>query len=255
MPAQEFSFEPKGPIRLQVAWGSFWKEIVVVLDGKKIDTFSGQKALIDGREYVLEDGTELKIRLKKSILGQELLVTRDGKPLPGSSADPVVKANTTTVLVFFMAFWNIVFGGLGWYIYNRNAPEAVPYQIALIVEGVLFIGLGLLIRKRSLPALAAVMVVFVADTAYTVMSASQAGQQPSMFRLLLQALILYYLYQGWQAFRELRADPTLERSLDTALQLPSEPAQEDAQLGDFQQPESDAIDQNTDQDTHQNIQR
>lgn len=202
MPGQVFSFEPNGPKRLEITWGAFWKDITIKVDDEVLEVFSGQKEFIRGREYTLKDGSNLKLNLKSSLLGQEILVSRNGKPLPGSAADPESRLKATTVLVFFIAFWNIIFGIIGYFMNRESNPQAVPYQFSLIIQGLIFIGLGFLVRKRKMIGIVLAMLIFAADSIYSALITINAGQQPYIFRVLLQAMILYYLYLGFKALRE-----------------------------------------------------
>ena len=75
-----------------------------------------------------------------------------------------------------------------------------------LIYGAAFLVLGLLVRKRSIPALAIAMIILLADTVFhvylvTLMDASDAGR--ALWGLVFRGLLLLWMWPGVAAIREL----------------------------------------------------
>ena len=205
MPKQDYAFEPNGPRRLEISWGMFWKNIIIRLDGKELDTFAGQNEFRQGKEYKLDDGSVLSIRLVNSLMGQDMQVTRNGKPLPGTMQDPATRIRSSFVLLYFVGGWKILFGILGLAM-NGVDFNVVSRNFIDIFVGLVFILLATLVRRRSMIALIAGIALFAGDALYTAYTLYQTGQQQNVFSLLIQAFLIYYLYQGVGAIKKEREE-------------------------------------------------
>ena len=205
MPKQDYAFEPNGPRRLEISWGMFWKNIIIRLDGEELDTFAGQNEFRQGKEYKLDDGSVLSIRLVNSLMGQDMQVTRNGKPLPGTMQDPATRIRSSFVLLYFVGGWKILEGILGLAM-NGVDFSVVSRNFIDIFVGLVFILLATLVRRRSMIALIAGIALFAGDALYTAYTLYQAGQQQNVFNLLIQAFLIYYLYQGVGAIKKEREE-------------------------------------------------
>lgn len=205
MPKQDYSFEPNGPRRLEISWGMFWKNIIIRLDGEELDTFATQNEFRQGKEYKLDDGSVLAVRLVNSLMGQDVQVTRNGKPLPGTMQDPATRIRSSFVLLYFVGGWKILFGILGLAM-NGVDFSVVGRNFIDIFVGLVFILLATLVRRRSMIALIAGIALFAGDALYTAYTLYQAGQQQNVFSLLIQAFLIYYLYQGVGAIKKEREE-------------------------------------------------
>ena len=206
MPKQDFVFEPNGPRRLEISWGMFWKNIVIRLDGEELDTFATQNEFRQGREYKLDDGSVLAIRLVNSLMGQNVQVTRNGKPLPGTMQHPETRIRSSFVLLYFIGGYKILFGIIGLAL-NGVDFSVLSRNFIDIFIGLVFILLATLVRRRSVIALIAGIALFAGDALYSVYTLYQAGQQQNLlFNLLIQVFLIYYLYQGVGAIKKERAE-------------------------------------------------
>lgn len=202
MPKQDFVFEPNGPRRLEISWGMFWKNIVIRLDGEELDTFATQNEFRQGREYKLDDGSVLAIRLVNSLMGQNVQVTRNGKPLPGTMQHPETRIRSSFVLLYFIGGYKILFGIIGLAL-NGVDFSVLSRNFIDIFIGLVFILLATLVRRRSVIALIAGIALFAGDALYSVYTLYQAGQQQNLlFNLLIQVFLIYYLYQGVGAIKK-----------------------------------------------------
>lgn len=206
MPKQDFVFEPNGPRRLEISWGMFWKNIVIRLDGEELDTFATQNEFRQGREYKLDDGSVLAIRLVNSLMGQNVQVTRNGKPLPGTMQHPETRIRSSFVLLYFIGGYKILFGIIGLAL-NGVDFSVLSRNFIDIFIGLVFILLATLVRRRSVIALIAGIALFAGDALYSVYTLYQAGQQQNLlFNLLIQVFLIYYLYQGVGAIKKEREE-------------------------------------------------
>ena len=76
------------------------------------------------------------------------------------------------------------------------------YSIGL---GVVFIILGFMVRRHSLPALYAGIVLYAVDTVLGLVLVAQSGGTPGIFNILFRGLIFMPLVQGVGALRTLKA--------------------------------------------------
>lgn len=205
MPKQEFAFEQNGPKRLEISWGMFWKNITLRLDGKELDSIATQMEFRQGKEYRLPDGTTLNVKLANSMLGQDIQVTRNGKPLPGSAQHPEARIRASYTLLYFIGGWKILFGILGVFV-NGLVLTQFNFETISLLLGVVFIFLASMVRKRSLPALIAGILLFAADAIYGAYAIYQAGNQPNVFTLVIDVFLVYYLYQGVKAIQKEKTD-------------------------------------------------
>ena len=203
MPSQTFSFEPKGPRLLEVSWGAFWKNITVKYDGKLIGSMADQKELKAGREFDLPDGSRVHIQLLTSAFSVEMRVLRNGKPLPGSSADPAVRHQAAYNIIFFIAGLNVVLGVIA-----VLARSKFLYQIGIseisILFGALFGALGYFTRKGSILALWLAIILFAADGLLGIVSATTQGYNPSTAGMISRIFLLLPMIQGISAMREMK---------------------------------------------------
>ncbi|MEL7643157.1 MAG: hypothetical protein AAGU25_03510 [bacterium] len=206
MPKQDYAFELNGPRRLEISWGMFWKNIIIRLDGQELDTFANQNEFRQGKEYKLDDGSVLSVRLVNSLMGQDVQVARNGKPLPGTMQDPQTRLRSSYVLLYFIGGWKILFGILGLAVNGVDFSVLSRNFIDMFV-GLVFILMAYLVHKRlSLIALIAGIALFAGDSLYSAYTLYQAGQQQNVFSLLIQVFLVYYLYQGVRAIKKVKAE-------------------------------------------------
>lgn len=200
MPKQTYQLEPNGPARLEISWAAFWKNISVKLDGEEIGTFSSQADFQTGKRFDLPDGKKLTVRLTKSFFGSDVQISYNGKPLPGTSAHPETRIRSSYMLLYFWGGLEVLFGLL--MIFTTKNYSLSSFNMISTMLGLVYILLARMVQKRNLWALIASIVLFVGSAAYEALVATSAGQSPDMFRLLIQAFLVYYLYQGIGALKK-----------------------------------------------------
>ena len=157
-----------------------------------------------GQEFKLPDGSVLKLRLTQSLLGSELRILRNGQPIPGSASHPETTVKTAYWTLFLIGALGILFGGLslGLHVDMLGEMGITDYSIGL---GVVFIILGLMVRRHSLPALYAGIALYAVDTVLGLVLTAQSGGTPGIFNILFRGLIFMPLVQGVGAMRALKA--------------------------------------------------
>jgi hypothetical protein len=203
MPKQQLALEAGGAKRLEISWGMNFKNVSVKLDGREVGTIPDQKALKEGRSFTLDDGSSLQVQLVRSAMSQELQVLRNGKPLPGSATDPEKKLSTAYTIIFFVGGLSLVIGLLA-EIANVDFLRSLGAGWFTVVVGVIFIGLGFLVKRRIILALYAAIVLYALDLGLLVMTAvSVPGGRPPVSGIVLHVIFLIFMYQGVGALQEL----------------------------------------------------
>ena len=204
MPVQTYTLDPDNPKRLDISYKMFWRGATVYLDGKEIGTAPGKRELTQGQEFKLPDGSTLKVRLTQSLLGTELQILRNGQPIPGSASHP-----ETTLKSAYWALWligaiGILFGGVarGLRVDMLGEMGIADFSIGF---GIIFIILGFLVRRRSLPALYAGIAFFAIDTVLGLVLTARSGGTPNIFNIMFRGLLFIPLVQGVGALRALKA--------------------------------------------------
>lgn len=210
MPKRTFPMRAGGPPAIELAWRGIWKDMQISHNGALLGTIPDQKALKEGRRFNLPDGRPIEVRLKTG-LNTELQVSIDGRPLPGSGADPLTKLKLAAGVIYFLGAVAIVLGlvaelaqvpmlldlGLGW------------FSVGL---GVIFLGLGYATQRRSALALAAACALVVVDLVLMVMMYVET--QRGMGGVAMRIFFLITMFSGFGAIRALKAQTGLEGAAD-----------------------------------------
>lgn len=206
MPTRKFALEQGGAKRVEISWRWFWKEIEVKLDGYVLGTIANKRELQEGRQFTLPDGSVLGMQLVRNFRSVQLQVTRNGYPLPGSDSDPNKRLGVAYGVIFFIAGLNIVLGLIATLAENSFLTTEIGVDWTNIAFGVVFLILGLLVRRRSAVALAFAIALFIAGTIWTFYAISQlmpSRTPPIGPGIFVRVLFLVAMAQGFGAIREL----------------------------------------------------
>ncbi|MCB0259253.1 MAG: hypothetical protein KDI38_08320 [Calditrichaeota bacterium] len=203
MPAEKFALETGGDERLELRWQFGWRNMRVTLDGVPVGEILTRKALREGRTVPLPDGSELYLQLDNKWLGADLLIYRDGQPLPGSVIDPRILLGNVYIVLFFIA---VLFFLLG--------AGAVLLQIDLFREwgmgmwavhySLIFFVLSVGVKKRSALALSLTVFLFLADGGLEVYYAAKYQLAPPVLGIFFRVILIIWVSQGFGAIRELQ---------------------------------------------------
>ena len=203
MPVHTYMLGPENPKRLEIVVGSFWRGATVRLDGQEIGTVPGKRELLRGQDFKLPDGSTLNVRLIQHLMGSELHILRDGRPIPGSASHPETAVRTAYWLLFLIAAVDIVFG-VAARTMHVDMLAGLGISDFSIGFGVILAILGYLVRRGSLPALYAGIAVYAADTALGLVLTAMSGGVPDMFNIILRGLMFVPLIQGVGGLRALK---------------------------------------------------
>jgi hypothetical protein len=140
MPSIKLALERGEPKRLELAWGAFWRNFVVRLDGAEIGRIAGQKELKAGQEFTLGDGSVLRVQLANSGITPELRVLRNGQPLPGSASDPMSLVRQAAQVLFFIGGISILIGLLA-ELFHWEQMRAMGAGYFTAIFGIIYLGL------------------------------------------------------------------------------------------------------------------
>ena len=226
MPDRSFALERTGPERLGVSWRGAYKELSLSFDGRPVATFDDPNELKEARRVALPDGSTLEVQVARPFLLPELLLTRDGEPVPGSAGDPVVRHAAAWQMVAAVAVLNVVVGLL---VEATGADflRGIGAGWPSVFAGLVYAVLAWLVRGRSLVALGVTVGLFVLDGILVLASATKAGGTPPVGGLVARAFFLVPMLRGFPAIREL-ARP---RRRPPPRRPPAHPAQPPAVAG------------------------
>jgi hypothetical protein len=218
MPTRKYALTKGGPLRLEIltkgTWKDSWKDVSVRLDGNEIGTIATKKLLKEGREFYLEDGSILKLRLVTRLFhlydASEIQVTLNGEPLPEANLNSLIFAYG---VIFFIGGGQLIIGSLGFIMLLSGVKMAVPSpmigMIFLLISGVIFLWLGSLVKRKSMIALITAVILYeLGDNFSSFFEILQQGNSLSfgkifgeIFGIFIEAFILVLMLQGFKAIR------------------------------------------------------
>lgn len=160
MPKQTYALEVGGENRLEISWKGIWKDTTILFDGNCVGVIPNPKALSQGQEFVLLDGSTLKVQLGKNFSGLQVL--RNGQAVHSSVSDLQKRVKNAYVTVFIIAGLNLISGllTLG---FKIEVLKQVGIGFGSIVFGVVFLVLGVFVKRRSNVALIFSIIIFALD--------------------------------------------------------------------------------------------
>jgi hypothetical protein len=212
MPSIKLALERGGAQRLQISWGAFWRNMVIRLDGAEIGRIASQKEMKAGQEFPLADGSVLRVQLANNAMAPELRVLWNGQPVPGSASDPMTLVRQAAQVLFFIASVSIVFGLLA-ELFHWEPLRAIGAGYLTTVFGLIYLGLGFLVLRRSYPALMTGLVLFALDSLAWIGMAA-AGEPARPFGAIFMRVFLFIgLVRGLGALRALRQEEATQEVL------------------------------------------
>ena len=202
MPVLRYPLEPDGSKRLELAWEGQYEKFTIKLDGHVVGQVPSRQALAAGHSLPLPDGSTLTLKTAGTALANELRVLRDGRPVPGSASDPAMRLRNTYQFIFFIAGVNLVLGALAGLGVDFLAQLGLGWGSAVI--GAVYLVLGLMVRLRSLLALLLTLLLYGLETIMAVAVPLLTTSGPNVTALLVRAVVLWFLFQGVPAIRQLQ---------------------------------------------------
>lgn len=203
MPAEKFALEKDGEERLELKWRLGWRQMRVTFDGEPVGEILTRSALREGRSFTLPDGSELQLQLDHKWLGADLLITRNGRPLPGSMIDPRILLGNVYIVLFFIAALFFVLGA-GAVLFQIDQLREWGMGMWAVHYGLIFLVLSVGVRKRSVLALSLTVFLFLADGGLEVYYAAQYQLAPPVLGIFFRVILIIWVSQGFGAIRELQ---------------------------------------------------
>jgi hypothetical protein len=201
MPKKSYAFEPGGPKRLAVEWKGLFNDFTVKVDGKQVGTITDQRALNAGEKFKLKDGSQLEVRMINSMLGSEMRILRNGKPLPDSATSVSSRLHSARVMIFIIAAIEF-FDGISYYFLNENYIKSLGISWYALYFGAFFLIMGLLMKKSPRLILWASTIVFLADAFINLWVTTNNGSQTSIFGLLVRVFFVIPMLQALRAMAD-----------------------------------------------------
>ncbi|MFH1372114.1 MAG: hypothetical protein ABII09_12630 [Planctomycetota bacterium] len=197
MPKIKYALEKGGPKRLEVSYKGNWKDFTIRLDGNVIGTVAGFEELKAGQEFILEDGSILKVKFKFPCLR----LFRNGRPL--LSYDPAQQLSYVYKIIFFFGVANLALG-LSGILLRTNLGNLPPAGLLSISVGCLFLLLGFFVMRRSLIALTIAAGILVLDMVLTIFFPPNFPRFVLIIGVIFRALVLLVMIVGFGAIKALK---------------------------------------------------
>jgi hypothetical protein len=197
MPTRKYILERGGTQRLEISWKILWKNITIRLEGKEIGSIKNQKELLAGRDFSLNDGSILKVKLIQGF-SPELQVTRDGQPLPGSDSDPFQRLSLAYKMVLFIGWLNVVL----WLIAELlkvGFLQRFGFGFGSIIVGIIFLILGFFMKRKSKYALLIAIILFFGDGILAAFFLSEQARNYVTGGIVARIFLLIPMIQGVSA--------------------------------------------------------
>ena len=121
----------------------------------------------------------------------------------GLASDPETQLKGAVLIIFFIGGINIILGLVA-FIFRVESLYAMGLGQASIITGVVFVGLGRLVRLRSSVALLAAIVMLVVDGVVAMTLPASQGLSPSVGGALARLFLILPMVQGFGAIRALK---------------------------------------------------
>ncbi len=217
MPTRRYALKRGEPKRLELISSVRWTPLTIRLDGQEVGSIQTMEQLKSGKTFLLSDGSQLRVELAK----RQLLVLRNGTPVPGSSSDPLIRLRGSYGCLFAVGGL-VALVGLGLTILaitqsadslssanetfiERYGVGILDLGIGLLVFGGVYLLLGFFVQRRSKVALGIAVGLICIDLALNSL-ALLAGNCSVIAGLPIQIGILITLWRGFDAIRELQEE-------------------------------------------------
>jgi hypothetical protein len=203
MARAKFPIAEGGEKRLQVEWGFGFKNLKVSFDGEIVGLAPTLQNVPGGVTMALPTGQQVSVALVKNLGQPEVHVLLDGEPVPGSASDPVQRAKVASGVTFFVGGLNVLLGLVG--LASGSAMlENIGIGLPSIFFGTVFITLGVFVRKASLGALWAAIILFGLDGLSSLAFVFEAGGRMPVGSIVIRILFLLIMARAIPALKELR---------------------------------------------------
>jgi hypothetical protein len=134
MPKMKYALEKGRPKRLEISFKGNWKDFTILLDGNVIGTIGDIENLKTGKEFTLEDGSTLKVRLTRGFIFPHLQIYKDDWPVHSQGIKPEQLLSYVYKLIFLFGGMNLAFG-LSGILFHTSLGNLPPAGLISIVIG------------------------------------------------------------------------------------------------------------------------
>ena len=195
-----YALEPGGPKRLTIDTHFAWKDSVVKFDGVEVGRIADMNALQKGLDFTLPDGSALHIQYTYKVLYNEMILTRNGKNLPGSQGDPLQRLKGAYGVLYFVGGFSILLGIIS--IFSELLQQIGASWISIFF-GLIFLLLAFFTQHRSKAALIIAIVLYSLDTLSTLIFTEANGTSP-VSGLVIRVIFLIPMILGVGAIKKLK---------------------------------------------------
>lgn len=195
---KEFALAPDEDPRLELEWrGLLYRDLTLKLDGQKLGRkITDRRQLRNGVNFALPDHSNLRVQLVSTFFVPELRITRNGKPLPGSTTDPRTLHRVAIAVLVAIALMQILVGFV--FVLAGKPQWLSAYGIGSwnFPLGLVYGGLTAFVAaKESRPALNAATALFALESVATIVLIVVSGGNP-LAMLAFRALLFAFLVRG-----------------------------------------------------------
>lgn len=215
MPTRRYALNRGESKRLELISSVRWTPLTIRLDGQEVGSIQTMEQLKNGKTFLLSDSSKLRVELAK----RQLLVMRNGLPVPGSSSDPLIRLRGSYGCLFTLGGL-VTLVGLGLMILaitqsadslssanetftERYGAGILDLGIGLLVFGGVYLLLGFFVQRRSKVALGIAVGLVGINLALNSL-ALLLGNCSVIAGLPLQIGVLITLWRGFDAIRKLQ---------------------------------------------------
>ena len=205
MPTLCYPFQPGGPDRVVLQGTPGFRSTSVLVDGGPVGHFGSRREFQRGGRFPLPGGGVLAVKLDRSFLGMNVAVHYDGMPLHVLGKRPPLGVQAAGNIVLMVGVITTVFGAIqALRLHEQGLLMAQPLArilgLALLLEGVGFVVLGIFTRHGSLTALVIAVLFYAVGSIVIAVGILALDGRPHLgviaFGIALRALILIALING-----------------------------------------------------------
>jgi hypothetical protein len=195
-----FALVPGGEKRVVITIRGRWDETTAWLDGNLLGVMT-EKMLRAGQEFPAPDGSVIKFLLTKHLFPPDhLQVFVNGQPVAFENDDAKSQThiNNAYEIVYFIAFINIFFGILSFFV---KISYLEPFNLGIynVLFGLIFLLLGYFVQRKSAPALVLALLILILDGFAGIILAIRSGSYLVIGSLLARIYFITPMVMGVDA--------------------------------------------------------
>jgi hypothetical protein len=193
MPSLSFD-HPGGDPPFIVNWSGGWRTLTIRRGGTRIGTLEGRAALLEGRQFALEDESALTVAL----IDAALTLALNGVELE-RSPDSTDQMRGAYIFLLVIGGFNLLIGGLaafrvGWALGLGGTLLSVPL-------GIVYLSLGWMIRRGSGSAATIALVLYLVESGLTLWFSAESLARLPTGTLFIRLGVLIALVHAVLQFR------------------------------------------------------